>query len=110
MLVTAQRYPAEPVTSQQSQQYPRIKASGCAHRLLEFGTQRRYTNETRRLKSQRKSVVTQRNNKSCHSDQLSRKSVSFRHRLRHSFVYMARLSAKIRRLAEICGLALVLNS
>ena len=44
--------------------------------------------------------------KSCHSDQLSRKSAGFR----HSFVYVARLSAKIRRLAEICGLALVLNS
>jgi len=41
-----------------------------------------------------------------HSDQLSRKSAGFR----HSFVYVARLSAKIRRLAEICGLALVLNS
>jgi hypothetical protein len=39
-------------------------------------------------------------------DQLSRKSAAFR----HSFVYVARLSAKIRRLAEICGLALVLNS
>jgi hypothetical protein len=48
--------------------------------------------------------------KSCHSDQLSRKSAGFRHRLRHSFVYVARLFAKIRRLAEICGWALVLNS
>jgi hypothetical protein len=38
-----------------------------------------------------------------------RKSAGFRHGF-HSFVYVARLSAKIRRLAEICGLALVLNS
>jgi hypothetical protein len=46
------------------------------------------------------------NRKSCHSDQLSRKLAGFRHSLRHSFVYVARLSAKIRRLAEICGLGL----